>query len=54
MEKEEIVEPLDVEIKAVNSLLTVGNNEKTELLHSGVGKSVLLGMMTNLQPQMLL
>jgi len=47
MEKEEIVEPLDVGIKAINSLLTVGRGQRLGIVAgSGVGKSVLLGMMT--------
>ncbi|MGB0663614.1 MAG: flagellar protein export ATPase FliI [Pontibacterium sp.] len=42
-----IKEPLDVGIRAVNSLLTVGKGQRLGLFAgSGVGKSVLLGMMT--------
>ena len=42
-----IKEPLDVGIKAINSLLTVGKGQRMGLFAgSGVGKSVLLGMMT--------
>jgi len=42
-----IVEPLDVGIRAINSLLTVGRGQRLGLFAgSGVGKSVLLGMMT--------
>lgn len=42
-----IEEPLDVGIKAINSLLTVGKGQRIGLFAgSGVGKSVLLGMMT--------
>jgi flagellum-specific ATP synthase len=39
--------PLDVGIRAINSLLTVGRGQRMGLFAgSGVGKSVLLGMMT--------
>ncbi len=42
-----IEEPLDVGIRAINSLLTVGRGQRLGLFAgSGVGKSVLLGMMT--------
>lgn len=42
-----ISEPLDVGIRAINSLLTVGKGQRIGLFSgSGVGKSVLLGMMT--------
>ena len=42
-----IKDPLDVGIKAINSLLTVGKGQRMGLFAgSGVGKSVLLGMMT--------
>jgi len=42
-----IREPLDVGIRAINSLLTVGKGQRIGLFAgSGVGKSVLLGMMT--------
>jgi len=42
-----ITEPLDVGIGAINSLLTVGQGQRIGLFAgSGVGKSVLLGMMT--------
>lgn len=42
-----ISEPLDVGIRAINSLLTVGRGQRLGLFAgSGVGKSVLLGMMT--------
>ena len=44
-----IHEPLDVGIRAINSLLTVGKGQRIGLFAgSGVGKSVLLGMMTQL------
>ena len=40
-------EPLDVGIRAINGLLTVGRGQRLGLFAgSGVGKSVLLGMMT--------
>jgi flagellum-specific ATP synthase len=42
-----ITEPLDVGIGAINSLLTIGKGQRIGLFAgSGVGKSVLLGMMT--------
>ncbi|HZO22936.1 MAG TPA: flagellar protein export ATPase FliI [Steroidobacteraceae bacterium] len=41
-----ITEPLDVGIRSINSLLTVGRGQRIGLFAgSGVGKSVLLGMM---------
>jgi len=42
-----IREPLDVGVRSINSLLTVGRGQRMGLFAgSGVGKSVLLGMMT--------
>jgi flagellum-specific ATP synthase len=42
-----IVEPLDVGVRAINGLLTVGRGQRVGLFAgSGVGKSVLLGMMS--------
>jgi len=42
-----IEEPLDVGIRAINGLLTVGKGQRIGLFAgSGVGKSVLMGMMT--------
>ena len=42
-----VTEPLDVGVRAINSLLTVGKGQRLGLFAgSGVGKSVLLGMMT--------
>ena len=42
-----IREPLDVGVRAINSLFTVGRGQRMGLFAgSGVGKSVLLGMMT--------
>ncbi|MGN0902430.1 MAG: flagellar protein export ATPase FliI, partial [Succinivibrio sp.] len=47
MARRPIKEPLDVGVKAINSLLTVGQGQRIGLFAgSGVGKSVLLGMMT--------
>jgi flagellum-specific ATP synthase len=44
--RQPIEEPLDVGIRAINSLLTVGRGQRIGLFAgSGVGKSVLLGMM---------
>jgi flagellum-specific ATP synthase len=45
--RQPIATPLDVGIRAINSLLTVGRGQRLGLFAgSGVGKSVLLGMMT--------
>ncbi len=45
--RQPIREPLDVGIRAINALLTVGRGQRMGLFAgSGVGKSVLLGMMT--------
>ncbi len=42
-----IHEPLDVRVRAINALLSVGRGQRLGLFAgSGVGKSVLLGMMT--------
>ncbi|BCD99241.1 flagellar protein export ATPase FliI [Marinagarivorans cellulosilyticus] len=47
MDREPVVTPLDVGIRAINALLTVGEGQRLGLFAgSGVGKSVLLGMMT--------
>jgi flagellum-specific ATP synthase len=46
MERDPIRTPLDVGVRAINSLLTVGRGQRIGLLAgSGVGKSVLMGMM---------
>ena len=45
--RQRIQEPLDVGIGAINALLTIGRGQRLGLFAgSGVGKSVLLGMMT--------
>ena len=45
--KAPIKEPLDVGVRAINALFTVGRGQRMGLVAgSGVGKSVLLGMMT--------
>lgn len=45
--RRKISEPLDVGVRAINSMLTVGLGQRMGLFAgSGVGKSVLLGMMT--------
>lgn len=47
LSREPIRSPLDVGIRAINSMLTVGKGQRIGLFAgSGVGKSVLLGMMT--------
>jgi flagellum-specific ATP synthase len=47
LERKPIREPLDVGVRAINALLTVGRGQRLGLFAgSGVGKSVLLGMMT--------
>ena len=47
MERGEIIEALDVGIKTINGLLTLGRGQRIGLMAgSGVGKSVLLGMMS--------
>jgi flagellum-specific ATP synthase len=47
MARRVIDEPLDVGVRAINALLTVGRGQRMGLFAgSGVGKSVLLGMMT--------
>src|SRR5208283_3545748 len=46
LERAPIVTPLDVGVRAINGLLTVGRGQRIGLFAgSGVGKSVLLGMM---------
>lgn len=46
--RRKITEPLDVGIKAINALLTVSKGQRLGIFAgSGVGKSVLLGMMTH-------
>ena len=47
MQRAPIDQPLDVGVRAINSILTVGRGQRMGLFAgSGVGKSVLLGMMT--------
>ncbi len=47
MERGSIDSPLDVGVKTINGLLTLGRGQRVGLMAgSGVGKSVLLGMMT--------
>lgn len=47
LSRKPITEPLDVGLKAINGLLTVGKGQRLGLFAgSGVGKSVTLGMMT--------
>lgn len=47
MSRAPIKQPLDVGVRAINGLLTVGKGQRMGLFAgSGVGKSVLLGMMT--------
>lgn len=47
LQRQPIKEPLDVGVRAINAMLTVGKGQRMGLFAgSGVGKSVLLGMMT--------
>jgi len=47
MEREPIKQPLDVGISAINSMVTIGKGQRIGIMAgSGVGKSVLMGMMT--------
>ena len=46
MRRRRILEPVDVGIRAINGLLTVGEGQRVGIMSgSGVGKSVLMGMM---------
>ncbi len=46
MHRTRIREPLDIGVKAINGLITVGKGQRVGIMSgSGVGKSVLLGMM---------
>jgi flagellum-specific ATP synthase len=46
MARETIVQPLDLGVRAINALLTCGTGQRMGIMAgSGVGKSVLLGMM---------
>jgi flagellum-specific ATP synthase len=46
MQRRRILEPVDVGIRAINGLLTVGQGQRVGIMSgSGVGKSVLMGMM---------
>lgn len=47
LERSSITQPLDVGVRAINTLLTIGKGQRMGLFAgSGVGKSTLLGMMT--------
>lgn len=47
MDRHPISEPIDVGVRAINAIMTVGRGQRMGLLAgSGVGKSTLLGMMT--------
>jgi len=47
MQREPIKEPLDVGVAAINSMITLGKGQRVAIMAgSGVGKSVLMGMMT--------
>lgn len=47
LSRKPIVQPMDVGVRAINAMLTVGQGQRMGLFAgSGVGKSVLLGMMT--------
>lgn len=47
LRKKPVTEPLDVGVRAINAMLTLGQGQRVGLMAgSGVGKSVLLGLMT--------
>ena len=47
MQRKPIKEPLDVGVAAINSMITLGKGQRVAIMAgSGVGKSVLMGMMT--------
>ncbi|KQQ36114.1 flagellar protein export ATPase FliI [Duganella sp. Leaf126] len=47
LKKKPVSEPLDVGVRAINAMLTLGRGQRVGLMAgSGVGKSVLLGLMT--------
>ncbi|WP_077033550.1 flagellar protein export ATPase FliI [Pelomonas sp. KK5] len=47
LRKKPVTEPLDVGVRAINSMLTIGRGQRVGLMAgSGVGKSVLLGLIT--------
>jgi len=47
MEREPIKEALDVGVAAINSMITIGKGQRVAIMSgSGVGKSILMGMMT--------
>ena len=47
MERDPIIEPLDVGVAAINSMITLGKGQRVAIMAgSGIGKSVLMGMMT--------
>ena len=47
MERAPIKEPLDVGVAAINSMMTLGKGQRMAIMAgSGVGKSILMGMMT--------
>jgi len=47
LDRKPVEQPLDVGVRSINSILTVGRGQRMGLMAgSGVGKSVLLGMMT--------
>lgn len=47
LRRQPVAAPLDVGVRAINGLLTIGKGQRVGLMAgSGVGKSVLLGMIT--------
>lgn len=47
MDRKQITEPVDVGVKAVNTMMTLGRGQRVCIMSgSGVGKSMLMGMMT--------
>ena len=51
MDRDPVRQPLDTGVRAINAMLTVGRGQRIGLFAgTGVGKSVLLGMMARYTP----